>query len=78
MRKLGKLKILAYFFIVLLLALSIYFIIVGAMIYKAGFRGLGYSVASASLSIPIAIENAISGTIGAFGQMIEHYLNTLN
>lgn len=78
MRKLGKLKILSYFFIGILIILTIYSIIVGAMTDKAGFGGLGYSVASAFLSIPIAIGNAISGTIGAFGKMIEHYLNPLN
>ena len=78
MRKLGKLKILAYFFIAFLVGLTLYSVIEGIMTDTAGFGGLGYSIGAAFLQIPIAMANDISGVITSFGKLIEHYPNPMN
>lgn len=78
MRKLGKLKILAYIGIAFLVGLTIYSIIEGILTNSAGFGGLGYSIAAAWLSIPVAIGNGITSWINDFIKLVGHYLNPLN
>ena len=78
MKKLGKLKYVAYAFIAFLVALIGYALVEGVLTDTAGFGGLGYSVGAAFLSIPISMADDISGAIQSFGKLIEHYLNSLN
>ena len=74
----SKAKIVAYAFIIFLIGLTGYALVEGVLTDSAGFGGLGYSVGSTFLSIPIAFANDITGAITAFGKMIEHYLNPIN
>ena len=74
----SKAKIVAYAFIIFLVGLTGYSLVEGIMTDTAGFGGLGYSVGSAFLQIPISIADDISGAITAFGKLIEHYLNPTN
>ena len=78
MKKLGKLKFVAYTFIASLIFLTGYALYEGIINDTAGFGGLGYSVGSAFLQIPISIADDISGAISAFGKLIEHYLDPAN
>lgn len=74
----SKAKVIAYFFIFVLVALTGYALYEGIITDTAGFGGLGYSIGSAFLSIPIAIANDISGAITSLGKLLEHYLNPVN
>ncbi len=74
----GALRYVGYAFIAFLVFLVLYSIIEGIITDSSGFGGLGLSVGSAFLSIPIAIANGIAGIIQSFISLIEHYLNPLN
>lgn len=78
MKKLDKVKIVAYAFIGFLILLTGYALVEGILTEKTGFGGLGYSVGAAFLQIPISFANDISGAISSIGKLIEHYLNPMN
>ncbi len=78
MKKLGKLKIVAYVFIAFLILLTAYALYEGIMTDTSGFGGLGYSIGAAFLQIPISIANDISGAIQSFGKLVELYLDPAN